>query len=128
MIRVMLQVDDVVRMVTASLCVGIAIPATAYVMSKGGIAYGSARFWHAVAAVFFFIEMVRRHTAWLSWALNVPLFVAWVVDRFFWCTSCGNAELDSNVTALDHGVSCDTVVTGFDLDADCSTVDSAHTV
>jgi len=74
---VMLQGDDVWRLVQMTLLLGVALPLSVRWL---------ARRWHVgihlhvFIAVAYFIDIVRRHTHPHSWVLNTPFFVAWIAD------------------------------------------------
>jgi len=90
-----LQVDDVVRICLHTLIFVVFLPATLCIMSEHQVprdgspgedavhpsGYTSARTLHLCVALVFFVDLVRRHTAQLSWICNAPVLFLWAVDR-----------------------------------------------
>ena len=76
--HVMLEVDDVYRVVLMTLLFGLLLPLSVKWMSG---AYHIGIVLHGFIAVMFFIDIVRRHTHPHSWILNTPFFVFWVINK-----------------------------------------------
>lgn len=74
---VMLQGDDVFRLVEMTLLLGVALPLSVrWLASRWHLGIHV----HSAIAVLYFIDIVRRHTHPHSWVLNTPFFLAWLVD------------------------------------------------
>lgn len=84
----MLQVDDIFRLVEMTLLLGVALPLSVrWLASRWHLGI----YLHNTVAVLYFIDIVRRHTHPHSWVLNTPFFLAWLVDlavgRRWWRTA-----------------------------------------
>lgn len=82
---VMLQGDDVFRIVEMTLLLGVALPLSVrWLASRWHV----GTHLHSFIAVAYFIDIVRRHTHPHSWVLNTPFFLAWLADlavgRLWW--------------------------------------------
>ncbi|KAK1859126.1 hypothetical protein I4F81_001723 [Pyropia yezoensis] len=74
---VMLQGDDVFRIVEMTLLLGVALPLSVrWLASRWHV----GTHLHSFIAVAYFIDIVRRHTHPHSWVLNTPFFLAWLAD------------------------------------------------
>lgn len=81
---VMMQVDDVVRLVVMTLMLGILMPLSIHWLKTRwhlGIHV------HRFIMVIYFVDIVRRHTHPHSWVFNTPFFFLWIFDNivgYFW--------------------------------------------
>jgi hypothetical protein len=75
---VMMQVDDVWRIVEMTVLLGILMPFTIrWLATKYHLGITA----HNVISVMYFVDIVRRHSHPHNWILNPPVFVWWLIDR-----------------------------------------------
>ena len=77
--RIMLQIDDVWRLVEMTVLLGILIPLS-YQWLK--TRYHVGIHLHNFIAVMYLVDIVRRHTHPHNWFMNPPIVLLWLIDRF----------------------------------------------
>eukprot|EP01025_Chloroclados_australasicus_P027847 TRINITY_DN27568_c0_g1_i3.p1 TRINITY_DN27568_c0_g1~~TRINITY_DN27568_c0_g1_i3.p1 ORF type:complete len:603 (-),score=37.68 TRINITY_DN27568_c0_g1_i3:865-2673(-) len=81
---VMLQGDDVYRIIEMTLLLGVLMPLSIrWFQTKWHLGIHV----HNFISIAYFVDIVRRHTHPHSWILNTPFFFAWVLDAIagiFW--------------------------------------------
>eukprot|EP01025_Chloroclados_australasicus_P027849 TRINITY_DN27568_c0_g2_i1.p2 TRINITY_DN27568_c0_g2~~TRINITY_DN27568_c0_g2_i1.p2 ORF type:complete len:639 (-),score=41.23 TRINITY_DN27568_c0_g2_i1:1098-3014(-) len=81
---VMLQGDDVYRIIEMTLLLGVLMPLSIrWFQTKWHLGIHV----HNFISVAYFVDIVRRHTHPHSWILNTPFFFAWLLDviaSIFW--------------------------------------------
>ena len=101
--HVMLQADDVYRIVLMTLLLAVLLPLSIRWMHNGSYHVGVVA--HSFIGIMFFIDMVRRHTHPHSWLLNTPFFVFWIGDRLvsrYW--RCASSEITACTERLASGM------------------------
>uniref|UniRef100_A0A6U5HDT5 FAD-binding FR-type domain-containing protein n=2 Tax=Corethron hystrix TaxID=216773 RepID=A0A6U5HDT5_9STRA len=74
---VMMQIDDLYRLIMISILLG---PLIFYSVKKISTNYRLGIRIHQFVMLMYFVDIVRRHTHPHSWVLNVPVFFLWVLD------------------------------------------------
>ena len=72
------QIDDILKLLTASICLGIVAPLSYYWFSS---CWNVAIFLHRLMAIIFCVEMIRRYAHPHSMILNTPFILLWIIDK-----------------------------------------------
>lgn len=78
--RMMMQVDDVYRLILMSVLLGPVVYFSVKWMSSH---YRLGIRVHQFVMLMYFIDIVRRHSHPHCWVINVPFFLAWLLDTFW---------------------------------------------
>ena len=77
--RIMLQIDDVWRLVEMTILLAVLLPLSyQWLKTK----YHVGIHLHNFIAAMYVVDIVRRHTHPHNWFLNPPIVLLWLVDRF----------------------------------------------
>ena len=76
--HVLMQVDDVYRLVLMTLLLG---PIIYFSVKRIATNYRFGIRLHQFVMVMYFIDIIRRHSHPHSWFLNIPMFLLWLLDN-----------------------------------------------
>ena len=98
---VSMQVDDVWRLVSMSVFLGVLMPISVRWLAKK---WHAGILLHNFISVFYFVDIVRRHTHPHSWVLNTPVFILYVLDHFWLIRArhCRPAEVHRELLGEDY--------------------------